>query len=231
MTLDLFGGGLHPAVATALEAGNRMMELVGSNFVAAIARDADNVEPNNYYPTPPCATLTLCAVEQFAGAIWEPACGEGHMVRALESMGHRVVATDLVDYGFGTSGVDFLDFTAGRANAIENIVTNPPYDLARQFIVKALTLATGKVCMLLRLGALAGQKNGALFNGTPLARVHVFSRRIPMQRGRLATDDDAQGMIDFAWFVWDMAHPVDQPPAVTFVDWQVAIADLVPIGE
>ena len=36
--------------------------------------------------------------------IWEPCCGDGAMARVLESHGHRVVGTDLVDRGYGETG-------------------------------------------------------------------------------------------------------------------------------
>jgi hypothetical protein len=63
--------------------------------------------PNEFYPTPPEATRALLSVERFDGSIWEPACGEGAIANVLTSAGHKVVATDLVDYGFAISGIDF----------------------------------------------------------------------------------------------------------------------------
>lgn len=227
VTGDLFGDPLAPAIAAQLARGNALVDAVDGRWAAGQSRDAANEDVRGYYPTHPAATFALLAQEQFTGAIWECACGEGHLTGALEAVGHQVVSTDLFHHGFGQGGVDFLAFQG--STLAPNIVTNPPFKEAHQFIVKALALAGeqgGKVAMYLRLGALGGIKRGKLFRATPLARVHVLSRRVKIQRGRLATDDDAGGMVDFAWFVWDtQADPADDP-TVHFVDWKDAVAKL-----
>jgi hypothetical protein len=41
----------------------------------------------------------LLAAEQLPGVIWECACGPRAIVRVLRRAGHKVYATDLVDYG------------------------------------------------------------------------------------------------------------------------------------
>ena len=96
--------------------------------------------PNEFYPTPPEATRALLSVESFEGSIWEPACGEGAIASVLTDAGHTVVATDLVDYGYGIAPTDFLKEIRPRAR---HIVTNPPYGsgLADAFITKALGFA------------------------------------------------------------------------------------------
>jgi hypothetical protein len=51
-------------------------------------------EPDDFYPTPPCATQALVAVERFDGAIWEPACGDRRTCRgSMEAAGHEVIST------------------------------------------------------------------------------------------------------------------------------------------
>jgi hypothetical protein len=174
-----------------------------SHRVAGVAVDRANREKDDFYPSPPEATVALLRVEQFSGAIWEPACGDGAISKPLIEGGHNVISTDLVDRGYGESGVDFLMEWQPRA---PNIVTNPPYKTVVPFIHKSLELTTGKVAMLLRLACLEGNERGEIFRTSPIARVHVFSKRLTMQRGRQATDADSGGMIAFAWFVWDHQH-------------------------
>ncbi len=113
--------------------------------------------PNEFYPTPPEATRALLSVEAFDGSIWEPACGEGAIASVLTGAGYKVVATDLVDYGYGIPRVDFLKETRPRAR---HIVTNPPYGsgLADAFITRSLAFMQetgGSVAMLLNLASLA----------------------------------------------------------------------------
>lgn len=80
--------------------------------------------PNEFYPTPPEAARALLSVESFDGDIWEPACGDGAISEVLVGAGYDVVSTDLIAYGYGEAGVDFLTQTKARA---KHIVTNPPY--------------------------------------------------------------------------------------------------------
>lgn len=186
-------------------------------YAASHGVDHENREKDDFYPTWPAATAALLKVERFDGAIWEPACGEGDMSRVLIDAGYDVVSSDLVDRGYGAARIDFLMEWRARA---PNIVTNPPFGLAREFCEKALELSTGKVAMFLRLAFLEGVDRGAWYPTTPLARVWIMSRRVPMQRGRLSQDGDGHGVIAFAWFVWEHGHR--GPPSLGWLDWTAA---------
>ena len=63
-------------------------------------------QKDDFYPTPFVAIEALLDHESFDGDIWEPACGDG-AISAPVSLYHNVISTDLNDYGFGESGVDF----------------------------------------------------------------------------------------------------------------------------
>ena len=165
---------------------------------------------DDFYPTPPSATLALLSVEEFAGSIWEPACGDGAISRLLEDRGHTVVSTDLVDRGFGTGGVDFLLDHRTRA---ANIVTNPPYTLGQAFVEHALGRTDGKVAMFLKLVFLEGQRRRRLFETSPLARVWVLSERLAVPRDGASYTH--RGMIAFAWFVWEHGH--EGPPTLGWI--------------
>jgi hypothetical protein len=177
-------------------------------YARGIIPDAINREPNDFYPTPPAATRALLAVEKFDGWIWEPACGDGAMSTVLLEAGYTVYSTDLINRNYGVPNHDFL---ADKSKA-PNIVTNPPFKIAQQFVEHALACATGKVAMLCRLGWLEGIERNRLFKTTPLARVWVFSNRIPMARSGTDFGKGGGGMIAFAWYVWDHTH--DGPPTL-----------------
>jgi len=192
----------------------------GKAYSAAQTVDHENREKDDFYPTWPGATHALLAVEKFDGPIWECAAGEGDMSRVLIDAGYEVISTDLVDRGFCESKVDFLMEWTPRA---PNIVTNPPFGMAREFVDKALELTTGKVAMFLRLAFLETLDRGPWFPTTPLARVYIMSRRVPMQRGRLSEAGDGHGVIAFAWFVWEHGHV--GAPALHWLDWLDHAAD------
>ena len=140
---------------------------------------------NDLYETPEVATLALLRAEPLPRTIWEPACGPGAIVRVLRDAGHRVIATDLIDYRSPDQDHAGRDFLLERRapDGVEMIVTNPPFKLAAQFAAHALSLCP-RVAMLLRLSFLesgnektkAGRARLFALDGGHLARVLVFSK-------------------------------------------------------
>ena len=197
----------------------------GSAFSRAQTDDPANRETHDFYPTHPGATRALLSVEAFDGPVWEPACGDGAMSRVMEAAGLMVTSTDLIDRGYGDGGLDFLMEWSPRA---PHIVTNPPFRWAIEFADRALMLTDplrtgasgGKVALFLRLAFLEGLERMRWFGGTPLARVWVMSRRVPMARGKAHVEGDGHGVIAFAWFVWEHGHV--GPPALGWLDWKAA---------
>lgn len=166
-----------------------------------VAIDYENREKDDFYSTPPEGTRALLEVEKFEGKIWEPACGEGHISKVLIENGYEVESSDLVDRGYGESRTDFLMEYRSRA---PNIITNPPFKNATNFIRKSLELSSSKVALLMRLQTLEGGERGELFKTSPLARIHVFSRRLTLERNGIKPE--SSGMMAVAWFIFDHAY-------------------------
>ena len=120
-----------------------------------LIRHSDSARGNDLYETPYVATLALLRAASLPQTIWEPACGRGAIVRALRNAGHRVIATDLIDYHSPDQDHAGRDFLLERRapDGVEMIVTNPPFKLAAQFAAHALSLCP-RVAMLLRLSFL-----------------------------------------------------------------------------
>ena len=59
-----------------------------------------------FTPSPP--VWSLLALETVPHCIWEPAAGDGAIVRVLEAAGRRVIASDIADYGAGYPLADYL---------------------------------------------------------------------------------------------------------------------------
>jgi len=59
----------------------------------------------------------------------------GHLSKVLEKEGYEVLSTDLIYRGFGEGNVNFL-----KENRKFNgdILTNPPFKLAEQFVEKGI---------------------------------------------------------------------------------------------
>lgn len=178
----------------------------------------------NYFPTPPWATRALCEfLEAERGSLkglvcWEPACGEGHMVRALEEYFADVVATDVHRYG---DHHDLFDFTLSAMVGPEKgqeqpdfIVTNPPFTLAYEFIEAAAVTSRVGFAMLVRSAFLeGGDRHQRLYSRFPPDYVLQFSERVVMLENRLiragAVDPFAEEpgrkattATSYVWLVW-----------------------------
>lgn len=170
---------------------------LNGGFKPTAKRFADLDGPD-FFPTPEWATYALLDNEQFAGDIWEPACGDGSMARVLATHGNRVVSSDLYDRGFGEVGVDFL--TSERQ--ADNIVTNPPYNAAEGFVKVGVKNSRRKFALLLRLAFLEGaNRQRTIFSKCPPSRVWVFSERITFYPAGVTKT--GTGTTAYAWFVWD----------------------------
>jgi hypothetical protein len=75
---------------------------------ANISRHALADRKDDLYETPPEATRALLKAEKLPHGIWECACGRGAISKILVEAGHAVCASDLVAYGAGYAGIDFL---------------------------------------------------------------------------------------------------------------------------
>jgi hypothetical protein len=181
-------------------------EQVRRGIVTGVAMHPYAERGFDLYETPAPAVRALLEVEQFEGPIWEPACGPGAIVRVLRDTGHKVVATDIKDYGCpdSTGGADFLAQTSAPAG-VTTIITNQPFMHANKFARHALTLAP-RVVMLLRLAFLEGQGRSDILDGGQLARVHVFRNRLPMMHRNTWEGAEASSYMAFAWFCWDREH-------------------------
>jgi hypothetical protein len=107
-----------------------------------------------------------------------------------------------------------------------DIVTNPPYKIADEFAHRAvLECGAGKVALLLRLQFLAGSNDlrcSIMEAPRKPARVHVFTRRLPMMHRDGWEGPKASSQQDHAWFVWDRSS--HGPTIINRVDWKALLA-------
>lgn len=172
-------------------------------------------EKDDYYATSPIAIDKLKSAYDIPYSVWECACGGGHLAKRLIELGHNVVATDLIDRGYGIVGVDFLKTTT-LPPSCECILTNPPYKYVTQFIEHALEiLPKGAPCiMLLKTTAFALQcRWERLYSKGYLKAVYQFSERL-----LCAKNGDFEGMkagggsaVSYAWFIFANDGKNDPP--------------------
>lgn len=169
------------------------------------SRNIDS-ELNDYYATDPIAVKKLLEVETFNQYVWESACGEGHISKVLEEAGYNVVSTDLIDRGYGQGNKDFLKHkVAGKNRNSMDIITNPPYKYAREFVEHALEISmeSVKIAMFLKLTFVSSKSRKELFEKFPPSTIYVFSKRV--ECGKNGEFKGKCG-VDYAWFIWKKGY-------------------------
>ena len=133
--------------------------------------------------------------------IWECACGQGHLSKILIDKGYIVKSTDLIDRGYGEGGIDFLKQREGWHG---DILTNPPYKYAEDFVEKALKLLEqGNHCvMFLKVQFLEGQSRRELFEHCPPKYVYVHSKRANCAKNG-NFEKYGSNAICYCWYIWE----------------------------
>lgn len=155
-------------------------------------------ENDDFYATDPIAAKLLLELETFDDNIWECSCGQGHLSKVFKNAGYNVKSTDLIDRGYGESGIDFLKCTEKFDG---DIITNPPYKYSVDFIEKALELVPreNKVAMFLKLQFLEGKARKKLFKKYPPKTVYISSSRIECGMNGIFKNTSA---VAYCWFIW-----------------------------
>lgn len=159
-------------------------------------------EVNDYYATDPFAAEILIMVEPLLSSIWECAWGEGHLAKVFAKYNKLALASDLINRGYGNTFVDFLK--TDREDWYDDIVTNPPYKYAKEFVEKSLELIENgrKVCMLLKLTFLEGKTRKKFFKKYPPKIIYVFSGRLACAKNG-DFKNKMSSAVCYAWFVWE----------------------------
>lgn len=157
----------------------------------------------DYYATDPIAGKLLLEVEPQLNNIWECACGEGHLAKVFDEAGKLSKATDLINRGYG-SVEDFLLNTEPYHNG--DIVTNPPFKYAQEFVENAIARVDEgrKVCMFLKVLFLESKSRKELFTKYPPKTIYISSSRINCAKCAKGGDFDkyTTKAIAYAWYVW-----------------------------
>jgi len=167
-------------------------------------RDTHKNRKADCYETPPVAVEALLKNAWIPKKVWEPCCGSGNIVNVLRASGRECIGSDLNDYGDPTHfyGRDFL-MERKAPDGCQAIVTNPPFMLAHEFVRHALTLVPS-VMMLLRLAFFESERRKDILDGAGLARILVFSKRLPMMHRKGWEGRKANSGMAFAWFIWEL---------------------------
>ena len=159
-------------------------------------------ETNDYYATEPKAVELLLEKEKFSKFLLEPSCGEGHISKVLLEHGYDIKSSDLIDRGFGEVK-DF--FEIGKFNG--DIITNPPYKVALDFVKHSLEIIPdgNKVAMFLKLQFLEGKARKEFYKTNPPKKIYVASGRLNCAKNG-EFEKYPSSAVAYAWFVWENGY-------------------------
>ena len=135
-------------------------------------------------------------------------------------LGYDVYSSDLVDRGYGEQ-FDFLsgnmsNYLSETNKTIDmNIITNPPYKYANDFIVKALSIMKEgkKLALFLPIRYLEGKARKKIFKENPPKIIYVSSSRLICAiNGEFHKQKGSA--VSYAWFVWEKGYQ-----GTTTIDW------------
>jgi hypothetical protein len=164
----------------------------------------------DHWSTPDCLTTALVKYilpSLPKAPIWEPAAGEGALVRTIEATGHRVFASDITD------GQDFLD--SPPPHLCQSLITNPPFNQLDQFLNRAVLLVDSPdnsliaAVLLLRWDALTARVRSPVLRRA--RQVHECN-----WRPRWIADSTTSPRWSFCWVTW--RRGCSGPPTMYWID-------------
>lgn len=154
----------------------------------------------DHWATPECliAALVKHILPDLPPApVWEPAAGDGPLVRAIEAAGYPVIATDI------RTGQDFL--ATAPPLGCGSLITNPPFNQLNSFLGRAVSLLAAPdnhllvAVLLLRWDALTAQNRPAILRRA--CRIYVCT-----WRPRWIAESTTSPRWSFCWAVWLRGH-------------------------
>jgi hypothetical protein len=158
-------------------------------------------EPNEHYVEPELVSLRLFEEESFQGSVHDMSCGLGRVVHMARKAGLVATGSDLISRAREFRRIDFRKFD----EAVDNVVSNPPFSLTREFVEHGLKIARHKVAVLFPLAQVCAAE---WLDELPLRRVWAISPRpsMPPVNVILAGEKPGGGRPDHCWLVFEKGY-------------------------
>lgn len=180
--------------------------------LGASSHTKEDREQDDFYATDPKASELLLELETFSDTIIDNSYGSGHLMKAFQDKGKKIIGYDIVDRRQTTN--DNVEFHLQDWLHVKHItkgadiVFNPPYKLSTEFVEHTLNIVeeNTKVCAFLKLQFLEGKKRKQLFEKYPPKRIWVSSSRIQCFKNGDMNIKEKSSAICYAWFVWEKGY-------------------------
>ena len=165
---------------------------------------------HDFYATDPLAVEMLMDKYEFnQGNFLEPCVGNGNISGVIKNRfpNSSITGVDIVDRGYPNTIVgDFLTYVTNER--YDNIITNPPFSLAKEFLEKSMELLNknGKIAMFLKIQFLEGMKRTEMFEKYPPRYIYVFTKRMATWNNGEQFDSNGKRWATtmcHAWFIWE----------------------------
>ena len=165
---------------------------------------------HDFYATDPLAVEMLMDKYEFnQGNFLEPCVGNGNISGVIKNgfPNSSITGVDIVDRGYPNTIVgDFLTYVTNER--YDNIITNPPFSLAKEFLEKSMELLNknGKIAMFLKIQFLEGMKRTEMFEKYPPRYIYVFTKRMATWNNGEQFDSNGKRWATtmcHAWFIWE----------------------------
>jgi hypothetical protein len=172
----------------------------------------------DFYQTPPSMTRQfLDEIPVLDFPVLEPAAGFGALSCVLAEQGGPIVAYDILP-GPGIDQGDFLEET----RRFPEIITNPPFSLALEFILKCKEVAERRFSLLMPIDYLHGlERFHRVYSARDdwcLAHLHIYVRRAMMSGTAREDGKYETGMITWGWYTWIYMGDSAIGPRVHWID-------------
>lgn len=173
------------------------MNKIGKNFST---NNLGQRKKSDFYETPYSITKQFIDLGCFDNikSILEPACGDGAITKVLKDCNFSNITEYDIEKNFLTEDTQF-----------DQIITNPPFSLAAEFILHAKKIAKERIAFLLPLSYLHGKyRHDYIWSDTTfkLKSVYVFTR-YPLLGDKLREDGRYKtGMMVYAWYLWEKTY-------------------------
>ena len=168
------------------------MALVASTMIGG--GRAKNRDKNDFYATEEEATYALLPfIVNWPPPIWEPFCGDGAIAKVFERQNKKVIASDIIDRGYGSSPLDFFDFSICQSPVL---ISNPPFKEAKRIILHAEKIGVKYLALLLKMTFWNAKTRRSLFYDWPPSQILPLTWRL---------DFTGQGrpLMDCMWCLWE----------------------------
>lgn len=180
---------------------------------------------DDFYATNPKAVQMLLDAVAFPkeGKYLEPCVGQGHIADVIKQRfpQSEVTTVDLVDRGYpGTLVCDYLLWETD--DVFDEIITNPPFSLATEFIEKSMSLLRdgGRCSIFIKLQFLEGIRRKKLFEKYPPRWIYVFRKRMSVFADGMETNPrTGKNWVTtfcFAWFIFEKGYKGE--PTIRWLD-------------